>query len=156
MTTNLDNIPLKTNKNNEVNNDDSDDPIVKDILNEFQQELELNTRKTQSPPPQQPINNYQVNMPPSQDPQDNQNKLLTIPKKKNGINNQNSYYNQIYVNKTIIIIIIVALIFSPLLFPILIQKIPASMVDTVQEYNFYIKLGLLFISIYLLYFYNYL
>jgi hypothetical protein len=36
MTTSLDSIPLKTsNKNNDIIMDDSDDPMVKDILNEF-------------------------------------------------------------------------------------------------------------------------
>jgi len=40
MTTSLDNIPMKTNIG--VKTDDSDDPVVKDILNEFQQELKIN------------------------------------------------------------------------------------------------------------------
>ena len=153
MTTNLDNIPLKTNKNNDVINDDSDDPMVKDILNEFQQEFELNTRKTV------PNNNYQVNMqPPAQDIQQ-EKPPMPAPRKRinsNNNNNQISYYNQIYINKSIIITILFALICSPLIFPIIIQKLPSSMVDIAQEYSLYIKLGLVFICVYLLYFYNYL
>ena len=122
MTTNIDNIPLKTNKNNEPSNDDSDDPMVKDILNEFQQELEINTRKTS------PTNNYQVNIQPQETIQER-----PIPlQKKQSIQKQNiqtSYYNQIYINKTIIIIIIIALVFSPLILPVIIEKSPIFIIN---------------------------
>ena len=58
MTTNIDNIPLKTNKN-DIQDDDSNDPMVKDILNEFEKELKMNNP---TPPPKP---DYVVNYPQS-------------------------------------------------------------------------------------------
>lgn len=82
MTTSIDSIPMKTsNKNNDNLNDDSDDPMVKDILNEFQQELEINTLK--QPVNVNPRNNYNINYNQDQiqDPDINKNMCNIKPKK---------------------------------------------------------------------------
>lgn len=154
MTTSIDNIPLKTTKNN-IDSDDSDDPVVNDILNEFQHELKLNVKQSQSQqqPPQsqqQPQNDYVINYS-SQPSQHLQS--CSIPSKniKNKINN---YYDEDILRKTSIIIVIIALIFSPIIFSTIIDKIPDSIKEIVDNYNYYIKLILSFIAIYLLYYYN--
>jgi len=146
MTTSLDNIPLKTNKNNEMNDDDKDDPIVKDILNEFQQELEINTRT-------QPKEDYQINYP---KPHDSNNDIYDPPRKinsKNRYNNQ-SYYNQDYIKKTGIIIIIITIIFSPFFLTLIVEKLPNSFYELFEKFDLYIRLLLCFIFIYILYFYK--
>jgi len=56
----------------------------------------------------------------------------------------------------IIIIIIVGGIFSPIIFSTIISKLPISIIPIVENYDFYIKLLLLFIIIYILYFYNFI
>jgi len=153
MTTKIDDIPLKTIKSNDIN-DDTNDPMVKDILNEFEQELEMNINNNK--------NDYKVNYEPpvenNRQPIENQN--YNIPKKVNNNlkkeNKINSYINQDYINKTGIIIIIVALLFSPIIFPIIVNKLPTSIISYVENYDFYIKLLLLFIIIYILYFYNFI
>ena len=155
MTTSLDSIPLKTSKNNDMTLDDSDDPMVKDILNEFQQELEINTQK---PPSLNEKQNYNINYnSQKEDKIDNRNYCnngnCNIPT-KNNINNKNSYYNEIYIKKTLIIIVIVFLIFSPIFIPAIFEKLPLSFIPIIQNYDLYIKILILFISIYILFFYN--
>lgn len=153
MTTSIDSIPMKTsNKNNDNYNDDSDDPMVKDILNEFQQELEINTQK-------QPVNvnqknNYNINYNQEnlQEPDINKN-MCNINKQKKP---QQSYYNEDYIKKSIILTIIVFIIFSPIFFPMISEKLPLSISIIFETYELYIKLLILFIFIYILYFYNFL
>ena len=88
MMTSLDNIPLKTSPTQI--NDDSDDPLVKDILNEFNQEINNHPpqpqQQQQQSLPQQPINNndYIINNPvscpikPRQTPQPNYHPLYIM------------------------------------------------------------------------------
>ena len=52
MITPIDKIPLKTSNAN-ITDDMSDDPIVKDVLNEFEKELSIN---------EQTANNYKINV----------------------------------------------------------------------------------------------
>jgi len=138
MTTSIDNIPMKTNRN-EVISDDSDDPMVKDILNEFEQEL-TNQEPIQNEKPKYIINN---SPPPPIKPAPIQNKSSNY-----------SYYNEEFIRKTAIIIIVIALIFSPIIFSSLIEKLPTNISGIIDDYNFYIKLILAFIAIYLFFYYN--
>lgn len=140
MTTSIDNIPLKTNKN-DVQDDDSDDPMVKDILNEFEKELKVNN----SPPPSTKPD-YVINYP-QPPPQ-----ACPIPIKKSKATN--GYYNEEFLRKTAIIIIIIALIFSPIIFATFVERLPASFTDIFDTYNYYIKLIVSFVAIYLLFHYN--
>lgn len=145
MTTSLDNIPLKTSNTDNII-DDSNDPIVKDILNEFEKELKVNTQQPpQLSPPPKP-NEYVVNYQQSlQTPQ-----VCGIPTKKNKTNT-NSYYNEEFLRKAAIIVIIIAFIFSPIIFATILDKLPESIKDLVDTNNYYIKLLLSFIAIYLLF-----
>jgi hypothetical protein len=138
MTTSIDNIPLKTNKN-ETPVDDSDDPMVKDILNEFEKELKINN-PAPPPPPQKP--DYVINYP----------QACPMPPKKT--KTSNGYYNEEFLRKTAIIIIIIALVFSPVIFATILERLPASLTDMFDNYNYYIKLLLSFVAIYLLFHYN--
>jgi len=146
MTTSLDNIPLKTSNTDNLI-DDSNDPIVKDILNEFEKELKVNTQQPQqlSSQPAKP-NEYVVNYQQSlQTPQ-----VCGIPAKKNKTNS-NGYYNEEFLRKSAIIVVIIAFIFSPVIFATILDKIPESIKDLVDNNNYYIKLLLSFVAIYLLY-----
>lgn len=141
MTTSLDNIPLKA---NDINIDDKDDPMVKDILNEFQQELEINTR-TPSPP----ADNYQVNYIPPQKPIDYNNIQKNIPLRKS-----QSFYNEDYIKKTAIIILVVSLIFSPTVFNIFMENIPIYIASNIEKFNYYFKLLISFLMIYIMFYYK--
>ena len=137
MTTSIDNIPMKTNRN-EITPDDSDDPMVKDILSEFEQEL-----NNQKPVPNEEPTKYIINNtpPPPIKPQQIKNK-------------SSSYYNEEFMRKTAIITIVIALIFSPMIFSSIIEKLPVNISGIIDDYNFYIKLVLAFIAIYLFFYYN--
>ncbi len=153
MTTSVDNIPMKTNTGVKV--DDSDDPVVKDILNEFQQELKINngyeinydssstpsTAPIQAPiaAPPQSVQQYQRPM--------NQQPIIKA-------NSTKSFYNEEYARKAAIIIIIIGIIFSPIIYNSIIERIPNSLMGLFTTYDFYIKSIIAFISIYLLYNYK--
>jgi len=139
MTTNIDNIPLKTNKN-DIQEDDSDDPMVKDILNEFEKELKVNNPAAPAKP------DYVINYP--QPPQ----QACPIPMKK--AKATNGYYNEEFLRKTAIIIIIIALIFSPVIFATVVERLPASFTEMFDNYNYYVKLMISFVAVYLLFYYN--
>lgn len=139
MTTNIDNIPLKTNKN-DIQEDDSDDPMVKDILNEFEKELKVNNPSAPAKP------DYVINYP-QPPPQ-----ACPIPMKK--AKAATGYYNEEFLRKTAIIIIIIALIFSPVIFATFVERLPASFTEMFDNYNYYVKLMISFVAIYLLFYYN--
>jgi hypothetical protein len=139
MTTNIDNIPLKTNKN-DIQEDDSNDPMVKDILNEFEKELKMNNPS----PPSKP--DYVINYP-QPPPQ-----TCAVPMKKTKVSS--GYYNEEFLRKTAIIIIIIALVFSPVIFATIVERLPSSFTEMFDNYNYYVKLMISFIAIYLLFYYN--
>ena len=147
MTTSLDNIPLKTAKTNDLNIDDKEDPMVKDILNEFQQELEINTRSA-------PADNYQINYPPPQKQDVFDNPPVKNLSKKQSSQSSQSYYNQDHIKKTAIIILCIALVFSPYVFNIFIENIPSYIAINIEKFDFYFKLLISFFIIYILFFYN--
>lgn len=151
MTTNIANIPMKTSKMN--NNDDSEDPIVKDILQEFQEELKENQKSSNNnyeinfnppQPSQQPPQQFQPSQPLQQPSQ--QQKQPKQPQQTEGLM---KYYNQEVLIKTAIIIIIVGFVFSPIIFNTIIDKIPSAFSQLLIQYDFYIKIIIAFIFIYI-------
>jgi len=149
MTTKIENIPLKTNKTSDIN-DDTNDPMVQDILNEFQHEIELNEEESSKQ------KNYNINY---VEPQPaaivNQEPQQYTKKTKKCLNNSNSfsyYYNDDYIRKSAIIIIIIAFVFSPIIYNSIFSK--NRFADFFEENNLYVKLGLSFIVIYIMMFNN--
>ncbi len=142
MMTSLENIPLKTAST--PTNDDSDDPLVKDILNEFNNEI-----NNQSPPsysqhetiPRPIINNdYIINN------SDNCQRRSSQPPPPP----TNSLYNEDFLRKSAIIIIVISFFFSPFIYNSFIEKLPSQLSTFLISYDFYFKLFLVFIIIYLL------
>lgn len=159
MLTSLDKIPQKQSNNVSVD-DMSDDPLVKDVLSEFEKELNINEQhqnnknyninyqQHQQPPQQQ--------LPPQQQPQQPQQ---LPPQQQYQQRNQNSktlsnYIDNILITKTFIICIIVALIINPHIYSTIISKIPADLSTLFDSYNYLIKLVLIFITVYLFMFYK--
>ena len=156
MMTSLENIPLKTSSSSI--NDDSNDPIVKDILNELNSQLNNHP----SPPQQSSPSSSQSSSSPLSSPssslqspqiptQFSQQPYIinnpSIPQRPN--KNKNFYYNEEYLRKSVIIVIIIAIFFTPIIFNTLIDKLPQSLASIFNSYDIYIKLILVFISIYL-------
>lgn len=148
MTTSIENIPMKTSKTNMNDIDDSEDPMVKDILQEFQQELKENQKSSLPQQPSLNQNNYEINYnPPPQLPQQSPQQTQPKPKNKNDIFSK--YYNQEVFIKTAIIITIIAFVFSPTIFNTILDKIPSTFSQLLNQYEFYIKIIIAFIFIYL-------
>lgn len=153
MSTPLNNLPLKTQKNVETNDNDINDPMVQDVLNEFQEELIINSKENtyNPPPPQQP--------PPQHQPQmqniHSQQQMYNI--KYN--NNQQGYQQYLNVDIakkiTIITIIVVIITYSNLLQTIY-EKLPASVFELIEHYDIYIKGFILFIILYVLSLFDYI
>jgi hypothetical protein len=142
MMTSLENIPLKTSSSS---NDDSDDPLVKDILNEFNQEIN-NQHQQQPIQNPQPINeeyiiNNNINKSPKQ-------QIQQFPPNYN--KNNSTYYNEDFLRKSAIIIIIIAFIFSPFIYNSFVEKLPPQISSILTDYDFYFKLFLVYIIIYIL------
>jgi len=148
MITSIDKIPLKPSVNN-LNNDDLTDPMVKDVLNEFEKELSLQEKQSKyvindQPPQQQP--QYQ---PPPLQPQYQPPPVI---KKQDTISK--NYIDNELITKTFIICIIMAIITNPYIYDTLISKIPENISNIFISYNYIIKLIILFIVIYSMMFYN--
>jgi hypothetical protein len=106
MSTPLSNLPLKTQKIPESTDNDINDPMVQDVLNEFQEELIVNSQK--------PINEFK--QPQMQQPQmqniHTQQQMYNIKYNANQ-NNYNQYLNIDIAKKiTIIIILVMVIIYS--------------------------------------------
>lgn len=143
MMTSLENIPLKTSSS--PNNDDSDDPLVKDILNEFNQEVNNQPLPShnipQQQPPPSPPNDYVINNP--------NNCQIRSRQSQPPPQKSSSFYNEDFLRKSAIIIIIVAFFFYPSIYNSIIEKLPIQLSNLLTTYDFYFKLFLVFIVIYL-------
>jgi hypothetical protein len=148
MITSIDKIPLKTSGISKT--DDMDDPMVKDVLNEFENELSIQQ------------NNYQINNQPiistsqqqqqqqQQQPIQNTQMPTPVKTKKQKIN----YIDNILINKTFIICIIIAIVINPYIFNTILSKIPDNISSIVNDNNYIIKLLIIFIILYIMMFYN--
>jgi len=148
MSTPLNNLPLKTQKNIESTDNDINDPMVQDVLNEFQEELSVNINK---PIIQQPI---QVQQPQMQNIQ-TQQQMYNI-KYNNYNQDYNKYLNVDIAKKITITTIIVMIITYSNLLQIIYEKLPASILESIDIYDIYIKGSVIFIILYVLSLFDYI
>jgi hypothetical protein len=139
MITSLDKIPMKS-PANVSNNDDLSDPIVKNVLDEFEQELLMQQKPKYNihDTPQQPQQQFQPQYRPSPQPQ----KITKC------------YIDNELITKAFIICIVMAIITNPYIYDTLITKMPDNISVILDSYNYIIKIILLFVAIYGLMFYN--
>jgi len=155
MITSIDNIPVKQNGDAAITDDMNDDPIVRDVLSEFEKELALTTK-----------NNYQINydqqQPQQQQPQQQPQQQLQQPQfqpqpqqqQPKIIKKQDFHIDNEIVVKVFIICIIVALVTNPFIYSTILSKVPENISLILDNYNYFIKLILIFIILYLLIFYK--
>lgn len=178
MSTPLNNLPLKTQTSNEENTD-LNDPMVQDVLNEFQEELlmsqkpntsstqQVNTQSTPPPPPMpHPPQNihsqppYPPHLPPYPPPHMHipPPPIHYRPLQNKQSENQFPYnlYNMEILQKTLIILIVVILIYSSCILPLLYDKVPCYVSDFMESYDFFIKSMIIFIAIYFLFIFEFI
>ena len=175
MSTPLNSLPLKTQQTNEDNND-INDPMVQDVLNEFQEELNINRQQKAPEFPQQtqhqnftphqgqPTPTYPqqiqqpINIPSKPIIQQNhypyQNNKYTINYSNN--NFPYNYFDIEIIKQTAIIVIIAVLIFYTNIFMVFYDKLPDYIRDLVYKFDIYVRSGVLFIVLYILGFMEYI
>ena len=152
MITSIDKIPLKTSGANIT--EDMDDPIVKDVLNEFEKELSMNEQTIK--------NNYQINNNSQYQPQQPIQQPIQQPMQQQYQPSYQSqqqqqpinYIDNVLITKTFIICIVVAIIINPYIYNTIISKIPDNISIILDSYNYIIKIILAFITLYALMFYK--
>lgn len=148
MITPIDKIPFKTTGNTVESNDD---PMIRDVLNEFEQELAINESQSNKYKinEQRPVQQYQ--QPPQQLQQPPQQQLQQQPVKAQ---KNKSYIDNELVIKSFIICIVIAIIINPYIFSTILSKVPENISLILTSYDYFIKLLLIFVAIYVLFFYN--
>jgi len=163
MSTPITTLPLKTQQTN-IDNNDINDPIVQDVLNEFQEEL-MNSKqpnKSQQMTPQQ-MQQQQQNMLQMQ-----QQMLLQQPPM---INQPPNYNSRNYINKydnisayadvdiakrSLILVILSLIIYHSGIINNVYEKLPDYLQDNLNNFDIYIKSASFFSVIYILSFFDYI
>jgi hypothetical protein len=154
MITPIDKIPLKTSGAN-ITDDMADDPIVKDVLNEFEKELSLNEQTIK--------NNYLINNNQHQQQQPPQNYQQPLyhplqqqlqPQLQQQQSSKINYIDNELITKSFIICIVIAIIINPVIYNTILSKIPENISGIFDNYNYIIKIILIFIALYALMFYK--
>jgi len=158
MITSIDKIPAKQNGGAAMTDDMNDDPIVRDVLSEFEKELAMTSGNNyqinydQQQPQHQP--QHQPQQPQQQLQQDPQQFQQPPPQQAKVSKKQDFYIDNEIVVKVFIICIIVALVTNPYIYSTILSKVPENISLLLDNYNYFIKLILIFIILYLLIFYK--
>jgi len=159
MSTLISSLPLKTQQTN-IENIYINDPIVQDVLNEFQDELmnSKQTNKSQQMSPQQMLQQQQMQQqmllqqPPMIHPQPNYNSRNN----GNKYDNISAYLDTEVAKKSLILVIISLVIYHSGIINNVYEKLPDYLQDNLNNFDIYIKSASLFSVIYILYFFEYI
>lgn len=156
MSTPINTLPLKPQQTNISDTNDINDPIVQDVLNEFQEELMMSKHsKSQQSPisqmPPLPIYPQQTHQPHQQQPPINYNYRNTIK-----YDNIASYIDTDVAKKSLILVIISLIIYHSGIVNTVYDKMPDYLQDNLNNFDIYIKSLSLFSIIYILSFFDYI
>jgi hypothetical protein len=173
MSTPISTLPLKTQQSNTGDVNDINDPIVQDVLNEFQEELMISKQpKTPQISQQQQMlmqqqQHQQMLMQQQQQQMLHQHPPLPShsPNGNNGSNGSNtinkydsisSYLDTEVAKKSLILVIIAVIIYHSGIINTLYEKMPEYLQDNLNTFDIYIKSISLFSIIYVLSFFEYI
>ena len=165
MSTPTSTLPLKTDRTS-PDQSDINDPIVQDVLNEFREELMTSKNKEASKQVQH--NNNQIQEQQYQQ-QQYQQQQYQQQQYQNDLNNQNknvvteknenfpySHIDFDIIKKSLVIVIISILIYNTGIINNLYEKMPEYLHENLNIFDIYIKSVSLFVSIYILTFFQYI
>ena len=171
MSTPISTLPMKTQQGTGGASDANDinDPIVQDVLNEFQEELLLSkqprTTQAQQPPyiPQSPHPQHQPQHA-SQHPQHPQHPPMSphypsyssSPYGYSKYDNISSYLDTEVAKKSLILVILAVIIYHSGIINTVYEKMPDYLQDNLTNFDIYIKSASLFSIIYVLSFFEYI
>jgi len=179
MSTPINTLPLKTQQTN-IDANDINDPIVQDVLNEFQEELHSSKQANKLPQQmQQQLLQQQVQQQQQQQQQQLQQQqgmqqqgmqqqlmqggqqgMQGLP--PNSKNYQNKFDNMSFyldievAKKSLILVIISLIIYNSGVINTMYEKMPDYLQDNLNNFDIYIKSASLFAIIYILSFFEYL
>ena len=169
MSTPINTLPLKTQQTN-IDANDINDPIVQDVLNEFQEELLSSKQGNKSPMqmPSQQMQQMQLLQQQQQQQQQQQMQQMQLLQQQQGLspnnskNNQNkfdnmsSYLDIEVAKKSLILVIISLIIYNSGIINMMYEKMPDYLQDNLNNFDIYIKSASLFSIIYVLSFFEYI
>ena len=170
MSTPINTLPLKTQQTNVGDANDINDPLVQDVLSEFQEELMMS--KQQSKPSQmsheQLIQQQQMMLQQQMQQQQMQQQqflkqqqpppqqLLNTSYNVNKYDNISSYLDIEIAKKSLILVIVSLIIYNSGIINIIYEKLPDYLQDNLNNFDIYIKSVSLFLIIYVLSFFEYI
>ena len=172
MSTPISTLPMKTQQGTGGASDANDinDPIVQDVLNEFQEELLLSkqprTTQAQQPPyiPQSPHPQHQPPHQPQHASQHPQHPPMSphypsyssSPYGYSKYDNISSYLDTEVAKKSLILVILAVIIYHSGIINTVYEKMPDYLQDNLTNFDIYIKSASLFSIIYVLSFFEYI
>jgi hypothetical protein len=175
MSTPISTLPMKTQQSGAAggagDTNDINDPIVQDVLNEFQEELMISKQPkssqfSQSMPPQMPPSHM---LPPPQYPPSPYPSMAYPPHSPNmngghgSNNNNNSKYDNIssyldtdVAKRSLILVILAVIIYHSGIINTVYEKMPEYLHENLSNFDIYIKSVSLFSIIYVLSFFEYI
>jgi hypothetical protein len=155
MSTPINALPLKTSQTNMSDTNDINDPLVQDVLNEFQEELMISKKNAQ---PSQHMHQAPPMMIPSQQQYNNPQYQQQHLNYKNNANKSDysSYLDVEVAKKSLILVIISLIIYNSGIINTVYEKLPDYLHDNLNNFDIYIKSLSLFAIIYVLSFFEYI
>ena len=170
MSTPINTLPLKTQQTNVSDSNDINDPLVQDVLSEFQEELMMS--KQPKPPQMSPdqlmhqqqmmLQQQMMQQQQMQQQQLQQQQQLPPPRSTNAVSNINKYDNMTsyldieVAKKSLILVIVSLIIYNSGIINIIYEKLPDYLQDNLNSFDIYIKSVSLFLIIYVLTFFEYI
>ena len=163
MSTPISTLPLKTQPSAEAN--DINDPVVQDVLNEFQDELMMSKKSAMPPHPQMPPMPPQQPYPPPQHSPHSQQypqsmyphpSMYPTPNGNGKYDSISAYVDTEVAKKSLILVILAVIIYHSGIINTVYEKMPENLQDHLTNFDIYIKSISLFSIIYVLSFFEYI
>jgi hypothetical protein len=167
MSTPISTLPLKTQQTNVGDTNDINDPLVQDVLSEFQEELMMSKQPKPSQISQEQLIQQQQIMLQQQMQQQQMQQLQRQQQQQqqqmaNTTHNTSKYDNILsYIDievakKSLILVIVSLIIYKSGIINIIYEKLPDYLQDNLNNFDIYIKSVSLFLIIYVLSFLEYI
>jgi hypothetical protein len=163
MSTPISTLPLKPQSSGETN--DINDPVVQDVLNEFQDELMMSKQSKSHPSmpqqqpqyPSMPSQSYPPLPPHSQHPsQHSQHHQYPPYPSQSKYDSISAYIDTEVAKKSLILVILAVIIYHSGIINTVYEKLPDNLQDNLTSFDIYIKSISLFSIIYVLSFFEYI
>jgi len=163
MSTPISTLPLKPQSSGETN--DINDPVVQDVLNEFQDELMMSKQSKSHPsmPQQQPqypsmSSQSYPPLPPHSQPHSQHSQHHQYPPypSQSKYDSISAYIDTEVAKKSLILVILAVIIYHSGIINTVYEKLPDNLQDNLTSFDIYIKSISLFSIIYVLSFFEYI